>query len=81
MIFLDITDPIILIPRRKKISFIGNCFSKDRMAVLSRYEAAIEKSLYKALAELIRLQALRQGLQLNPQPVDIGFVSQKTENI
>jgi hypothetical protein len=32
------------------------------MAVLSRYEVAIEKGLYKALNELIRLQELRQDL-------------------
>lgn len=61
---------------------IKNAFSdsaKDRMATLSRYEVAIEKSLYKALAELMKLQAMRQGVQLNPLFAEIGFVSQKAE--
>ncbi len=61
---------------------IKNAFSdgyKDQMAVLSRYEIAIEKSLYKALTELMRLQAIRQGLPFNPLFAEIGFVSQKVE--
>ena len=49
------------------------------MAVLSRYETTIVKSLYKALAELMRLQAMRQGVNINPQLTEIGFVSQKIE--
>lgn len=60
-----------------KDAFSGS--TKDRMAVLSRYETTIEKSLYKALAELMRLQAMRQGLNINPQLTEIGFVSQKLE--
>lgn len=61
---------------------IKNAFNdsaKDRMAVLSRYEVTIEKSLYKALAELMKLQAMRQGVQLNPLFAETGFVLQKAE--
>jgi hypothetical protein len=64
--------------RSIKNAFCGN--SKDEMAVLSRYETAIEKSLYKGLAELMRLQALRQGVHINPHLTEIGFVSQKVES-
>lgn len=49
--------------------------SKERMAVLSRYETAIEKSLYKAMAELARLQAVRQG-HFHVPLSKFGFVSQ-----
>lgn len=59
-----------------KGTFLGN--AADRMAVLSRYEVAIEKGLYKALNELIRLQELRQDLS---ECTEIGFVSQKTEKM
>jgi len=57
-----------------KGTFLGN--AADRMAILSRYEAAIEKGLYKALNELMRLQAVRKG---STDFTEIGFVSQKTE--
>lgn len=57
-----------------KGTFLGN--AADRMAILSRYEVAIEKGLYKALNELMRLQALRQGVSAC---AEIGFVSQKSE--
>ena len=62
---------------------IKNVFSataKDQMAVLSRYEIALEKSLYKALAELMRLQAIRQGMHFSPQITEFGFVSQNDES-
>lgn len=45
--------------RNTRNAFTGS--AKDSMAVLSRYEAFIEKSLYKASHELHRLQALRKG--------------------
>ncbi len=59
---------------------------RDRMSILSKYETSLEKSLYRALHELQRLQAQRHG-----QPVmlpimldvniaeDDGFVSQKND--
>lgn len=61
-----------------KDAFSGS--AKERMTVLSRYEMAIEKSLYKALAELIRLQAIRQEVHFSPPITEIGFVSQNGES-
>lgn len=58
---------------------------KFSMQILSRYESMIEKSLYKAIHELQRLQAMRMGLPImTPIALDInldgaeesGFVSQ-----
>lgn len=57
----------------------------SHMQVLSRYESAIEKSFYKALHELQRIQGMRMGQHvLAPIALDInvdcneefGFVSQ-----
>lgn len=67
-----------------KDTFVGS--AKDRMAVLSRYETAIEKSLYKALSELTRLQLMRQSpvtddYIITSQTNEIGFVSQKSEEV
>jgi hypothetical protein len=45
----------------------ANAFSK-----LSRYEAGIERSLYKALHELQRLQATRRAESNVPLPVAVG---------
>jgi hypothetical protein len=44
----------------------ANAFSK-----LSRYETAIERQLYKALHELERRQAARNGGSVPPQVVDV----------
>jgi hypothetical protein len=42
--------------------------------VLSRYEVTLERSLYKALHELQRLQAARQGQAVPlPEAVDVDF--------
>jgi hypothetical protein len=38
----------------------NNC-GREKMAVLSRYEVTLERSLYKALHELQRLQTARRG--------------------
>jgi len=55
------------------------------MQILSRYESTIEKSFYKAIHELQRIQAMRMGLPvMAPIALDInldgteesGFVSQ-----
>ena len=44
----------------------------DSLAKLSRYETSIERSLYKALHELQRLQASRKGQPVAvPVAVDI----------
>lgn len=50
-------------------AFLG--YQRQTMMILSRYETSIEKSLYKALTELNRLQALR---------FQNGFVSQNAIN-
>ncbi len=36
-------------------------YGREKMGVLSRYETTLERSLYKALHELQRLQAARDG--------------------
>jgi hypothetical protein len=47
-------------------------YGREKMAVLSRYEATIERSLYKALNELQRLQAARRGNTVpSPEVVDV----------
>lgn len=48
--------------------------SRDTFAVLSRYEVALERSLYGALHELQRLQAARAGAGAPlPVAVDVGL--------
>lgn len=54
----------------------------ERLVTLSRYEAALERSLYRALHELERAQASRRGELVSlPAVLDVeageGFVSQK----
>jgi len=45
---------------------------RDRLQLISRYEATLERSLYKALHELQRLQAAREGQAVPlPESVDI----------
>ena len=55
---------------------LGHSFSrlatKDGLGILTRYEAAIERGLYRALHELQRLQAERSGLRPSlPVVVDV----------
>ena len=38
---------------------------RDKLQLLSRYELTLERSLYKALHELQRLQAERQGMAVS----------------
>lgn len=64
----------------RSIKDVFSATAKDQMAVLSRYEIALEKSLYKAIAELMRLQAIRQGVHFSLQIPGIGFVSQNGES-
>jgi hypothetical protein len=55
-------------------------YGREKMAVLSRYEATIERSLYKALHELQRLQAARQGNTVPPPEavdVDVSIADQR----
>ena len=45
---------------------------RDRLQLISRYEATLERSLYKALHELQRLQAARNGQAVPlPQTMDL----------
>jgi len=45
---------------------------RDRLQLISRYETTLERSLYKALHELQRLQAAREGQAVPlPQTVDL----------
>jgi hypothetical protein len=47
-------------------AFLKTSGDKDAFSKLSRYESTIERSLYKALHELQRLQAKRQGQAIAP---------------
>jgi hypothetical protein len=47
-------------------AFVKDAANADAFGKLSRYEAAIERSLYKALHELERLQARRAGQDVPP---------------
>jgi hypothetical protein len=53
-------------------SFDGDAKESDTFGKLARYETALEQSLYKALHELQRLQAARNGQPVSvPEPVDV----------
>jgi len=57
---------------RSGIAFLRDSHHEEALAKLSRYETSIERSLYKALHELERLQAGRQGKDVQlPLAVDI----------
>lgn len=50
----------------------GYAGARDTFALLSRYEASLERSMFRALHELQRLQAARSGAALPPpQVVDL----------
>ena len=51
------------------IAFTDAVTRDDILGKLSRYEVAIERSLYRALHELQRLQAARQGRAVAPPAV------------
>ena len=55
-------------------------YGRERMSTLSRYEVTLERSFYKALHELQRLQAARDG-QAVPLPVvvDVSVSDQAAE--
>ena len=55
------------------LSFIRDGNGANALSKLSRYEAAIERSLYKALHELQRLQAARRadGNATPPLAIDV----------
>jgi len=51
--------------------FIQDCFGPQAFIKLSRYEAAIERSLYRALRELERLQAKRTS-ENRTKPIEVS---------
>ena len=56
------------------IAFREAARQNDTLAKLSRYEVAIERSFYRALHELQRLQAARKGLDVSaPVVVDVDL--------
>ena len=61
-------------------TFIRDADGANAFSKLSRYETAIERSLYKALHELQRLQAARRAGGSAPPPavidVDVSGVSE-----
>jgi hypothetical protein len=62
----------LLYDREDKLEDAFNSYGREKMAVLSRYEVTLERSLYKALHELQRLQATRDGQPVPlPEAVDV----------
>lgn len=51
-------------------AWVSDCVHAECFTKLSRYEAAIERSFYRALHELQRLQAVRRGQHV-PAPVAV----------
>ncbi len=62
----------MLFDREDKPDAAFNSYGREKMGVLSRYEVTLERSLYKALHELQRLQAARDGQAVPlPEAVDV----------
>jgi hypothetical protein len=62
----------LLYDRDHTVDAAFNSYGREKMGVLSRYEVTLERSLYKALHELQRLQAGRQGQEVPlPQALDV----------
>jgi len=62
----------LLFDRERSVDSAFNNYGREKMGVLSRYEVTLERSLYKALHELQRLQAARDGQAIPlPEAVDI----------
>ena len=62
----------MLFNRDDKLDAAFNNYGREKMGVLSRYEVTLERSLYKALHELQRLQASRNGQAVPlPEAVDV----------
>jgi hypothetical protein len=57
--------------------------SRETMGVLSRYEVTLERGMYKALHELQRLQAARNGEFLPPPEavdIEVAFATDSEPN-
>lgn len=62
---------------QKERKAISNMIVNDQTEKLTRYEAAVVRNFYKALHELMRLQANRRGEKPNlPVAVDVNFESE-----
>jgi len=62
----------MLYDREAKPDHAFNNYGREKMSVLSRYEVTLERSLYKALHELQRLQATQDGQAVPlPEAVDV----------
>jgi len=59
-------------PATLGLAFVNDCQQENALQKLSRYEGSMERSLYRALHELQRLQAARQGRQV-PLPVALDI--------
>ena len=51
---------------------------RDRLQLFSRYELTLERSLFRALHELQRLQAERRGMPV-PPPIAIDITAAPAE--
>ena len=65
------------------MSFIRDANTANAFTKLSRYETAVERSLYKALHELQRLQAARRvkGTVSPPVVVDVDISGVSTGDL
>jgi hypothetical protein len=60
--------------REHSVDYAFNNSGREKMGVLSRYEVTLERSLYKALHELQRLQAARDGQAVPlPEAVEVDI--------
>ena len=73
----------LLFNREHSVDYAFNNSGREKMGVLSRYEVTLERSLYKALHELQRLQAARDGQAVPlPEAVDVDIsISTRTRGI
>ena len=51
----------LLYDREDTLDAAFNGYGREKMGVLSRYEVTLDRTLFKCLHELQRLQALRRG--------------------
>ena len=70
----------MLFDKEQTVDYAFNNYGREKMGVLSRYEVTLERSLYKALHELQRLQAARDGQAVPlPEAVEVNSVSTPDE--
>lgn len=70
----------MLFNREDKPDQAFNNYGRQKMGVLSRYEVTLEPSLYRALHELQRFQAARDG-QAVPVPTVVGVTVSGAEEM